>query len=202
MRRGASVVVAAVVATAAAPGATDAQSTRQPHSPADVRFMQGMLHHHAQAVVMAALVPTRTERADLRALAQRIDVSQVDEMELMRLWLRDRGEPVPDVTPRGARDTAGAHAAHEAPGAAGLMPGMLSAAELERLANAHGPTFDRLFLEAMIKHHEGALVMVRELFAKPGAGQETAIFSFASDVDADQRAEIARMRKLLAALPR
>ncbi len=188
--------IAVAVAALTLPSMARAQTTSQAHAPADSRFMQQMLHHHAQAVVMAALVPTRSERADLRLLAQRIDVSQVDEMELMRRWLRDRGAPVLDVGPRGE------HGAHDVPDTPILMPGMLSAVELERLANARGPAFDRLFLEGMIKHHEGALVMVRELFATPGAGQETGIFSFASDVDADQRAEIARMRKLLAALPR
>ena len=176
---------------ALSPAEAGAQSAATQHTPADVKFMQGMIQHHAQAVQMVALVPQRTQRQDLKLLAMRIDVSQTDEMEMMRLWLRDRGEAVPDT---------GAHAGHGAHGGHGLMPGMLSPEEMEALARATGAEFDRLFLEGMIKHHEGALAMVEELFATPGAGQETAIFSFASDVDADQRAEIDRMRKLLATL--
>lgn len=173
------------------PAAAHAQSAATQHTPADVAFMQGMIQHHSQAVRMVALVPSRTQRPDLKLLAMRIDVSQTDEMEMMRLWLKDRGQAVPD---------SGAHAGHGAHGGHGLMPGMLSPEEMAALERATGAEFDRLFLEGMIKHHEGALVMVEELFATPGAGQETAIFSFASDVDADQRAEIDRMRKLLAVI--
>lgn len=173
------------------PAAAHAQSAATQHTPADVAFMQGMIQHHSQAVQMVALVPSRTQRPDLKLLAMRIDVSQTDEMEMMRLWLKDRGQAVPD---------SGAHSGHGAHGGHGLMPGMLSPEEMAALERATGAEFDRLFLEGMIKHHEGALVMVEELFATPGAGQETAIFSFASDVDADQRAEIDRMRKLLAVI--
>ena len=74
---------------------------------------------------------------------------------------------------------------------------MLTPEEMARLAAAKGPAFDKLFLEDMIRHHEGALVMVRELFATPGAGQESEIFTFASDIEADQRMEIARMVAML-----
>jgi uncharacterized protein (DUF305 family) len=166
------------------------------HTAADVRFMQGMIHHHAQAVAMAALVPSRTARQDLTMLAQRIDVSQVDEMAMMRQWLRDRDEEVPAE--------ASAHAAHGEHGAmtAPLMPGMLSAEEMAALERSTGDAFVRRFLEGMIKHHQGAITMVRALFATPGAAQETAIFSFAADVESDQQAEIDRMRKLLATLGR
>lgn len=186
----------AVLCGAALPATARAQRpapvvTTPPHTTADVKFMQGMIQHHAQAVTMAALVPRRTTRMDLAMLAQRIDVSQVDEMEWMRNWLKDRGEPVPATV---GHET---HAAHDG---GAMMPGMLSAAEMSALEHATGTEFERLFLSGMIKHHEGAIVMVRELFATPGAGQESMIFGFASDVDADQRAEIARMRRLLAAL--
>lgn len=184
-------LVALAALPAVAPVAAQAQSAATQHTPADVAFMQGMIQHHAQAVAMVALVPARTQRQDLKLLALRIDVSQADEMEMMRLWLKDRGQPVPDT---------GAHAGHGAHGGHGLMPGMLTPEEMAALERARGSEFDRLFLEGMIKHHEGALAMVEALFATPGAGQETAIFSFASDVDADQRAEIDRMRKLLATL--
>jgi uncharacterized protein (DUF305 family) len=153
-------------------------------TPADVKFMQGMIHHHAQAVDMTGLLPTRTESEDLKKLALRITLSQEDEMKMMREWLQARGQEVP-----------GEHA-HHMPGAP-MMPGMLTAEEMARLAAAKGAEFDRLFLEGMIKHHAGALTMVEELFATSGAGQESEIFAFASDVEADQRMEIDRMGAML-----
>lgn len=153
-------------------------------TPADVKFMQGMIGHHAQAVEMTALLPSRTSRDDMKMLALRIDVSQADEIKMMQHWLEVRGQPLPDPH------------AHHMHGAT-LMPGMLSQEEMARLAAARGAEFDRLFLEGMIKHHEGALTMVQELFSTPGAGQEGDIFAFASDVDADQRMEIDRMRSML-----
>ena len=153
-------------------------------TPADVRFMQGMIGHHAQALDMTALVPAHAGSDAIRKLAQRIEISQADEIKMMQEWLARRGQKVPDQH------------AHHAPGAP-LMPGMLTAEEMSRLAQARGPEFDRLFLELMIKHHEGALTMVQDLFAQPGAGQESDVFAFASDVDADQRMEIDRMRAAL-----
>ena len=155
------------------------------HTPDDVRFMQGMIGHHAQALEMTALLATRTDSEDMRKLAHRIELSQADEIKMMQNWLTRRGEPLPDPH------------AHHRPGAP-LMPGMLTADEMSRLAAASGPAFDQLFLEFMIKHHAGALIMVEELFARPGAGQDSEIFAFASDVDADQRMEIERMRAMLA----
>jgi uncharacterized protein (DUF305 family) len=149
--------------------------------------MQGMIGHHAQALEMTALVGTRTHRDEMRLLARRIELSQADEIALMRGWLQRRAEPVPSEH------------AHHVPGAT-LMPGMLSPEEMDRLAAATGAEFDRLFLELMIKHHDGALTMVSELFANPGAGQEPEIFGFASDVDADQRIEIDRMSAMLSEL--
>jgi uncharacterized protein (DUF305 family) len=162
----------------------DAPATAPRHTEADVRFMRGMIAHHAQALEMTALLRTRTANSQMKLLAQRIDVSQTDEIKLMRQWLQSRGLPAPDDH------------AHHAPGAA-PMPGMLSLAEMEKLAAATGPEFDRLFLESMIRHHEGALLMVRQLFESPGAGQDADIFAFASDVEADQQAEIGRMRGML-----
>ena len=156
-------------------------------TPADVTFMQGMIHHHGQAVDMTQLLATRTNSEDMKKLALRIEVSQNDEMKMMRRWLAARGQEVP-----------GEHA-HHMPGAP-MMPGMLSAEEMARLAAAKGTEFDRLFLEGMIKHHAGALTMVQELFASPGAGQDSEIYAFASDVDADQRMEIDRMAAMLAAI--
>jgi uncharacterized protein (DUF305 family) len=154
------------------------------HTAADVRFMQTMVGHHAQALEMVALLQSRTQREDMRLLAHRIELSQQDEIMLMQRWLQMRGEQVPD-----------AHAHHAA--GAPLMPGMLTPEEMGRLAAARDKEFDRLFLEFMVKHHEGALVMVSELFSSPGAAQESDIFSFATDIDADQRIEIARMGAML-----
>ena len=162
----------------------DAARLRPGVSAADVKFMQGMIGHHAQAVDMTGLLKTRTTNPAMRNLGERIEVSQADEMKMMREWLESHGAAVP-----------GEHA-HHAPGAP-LMPGMLTAEEMERLASASGDSFDKLFLEYMIKHHEGALVMVRDLFATPGAAQDADIYAFASDVNADQRMEIARMSAML-----
>ena len=153
-------------------------------TPADVTFMQGMIHHHSQALDMTALLFTNSHSDEMKLLARRIDISQRDEIGFMRHWLSVRGAEVP-----------GEHA-HHMPGAP-LMPGMLTPPEMERLAAAKGPEFDRLFLEGMIKHHGGALTMVQELYATPGAGQEAEMFAFATDVDADQRMEIARMSAML-----
>ncbi|HLM68601.1 MAG TPA: DUF305 domain-containing protein, partial [Longimicrobium sp.] len=154
------------------------------------RFMQHMMAHHAQARVMTAMVRQRSTRPEIRLIAERIDVSQDDEMRQMRSWLRRHGAEMP------ATD---AHAAH---GEHASMPGMLTEAELARLAAARGAGFDRLFLEYMIRHHEGAVTMVAQLFATPGAAQSSEMYGFATDVNADQRAEIARMRALLSTIPR
>jgi len=161
-----------------------ADLSRVQYTSADVKFMQGMIHHHAQALDMTALIPTRTASDDMHKLGSRIEISQSDEIKMMQHWLDTRGQEVPSEH------------AHHMPGAT-LMPGMLTPAEMERLAAAKGTEFDRLFLEFMIKHHEGALIMVKELMSVPGAGQESEIFAFASDVDADQRMEIERMSAML-----
>ena len=162
-----------------------------PHTPADVRFMQGMIPHHAQALEMAALIPERTDHEGLRLLGRRIEISQRDEIAWMTRWLENRGEAAPMM---------GAGHAHGL-GEGELMPGMLSREEMAALAAARGADFDRLFLEGMIKHHQGALIMVAELFTSPGGGQETEIFRFAADVDADQDMEILRMQEMLNRIP-
>jgi uncharacterized protein (DUF305 family) len=159
---------------------------------ADTRFMQGMIAHHAQAVEMVALIPTHSSRANMRLLGQRIDVSQRDEIAMMRRWLQDHHQDVPDADAHHERQSMSGHEM--------LMPGMLTNDQMTRLANATGAAFDTLFLEGMIQHHEGALAMVAQLFATAGAGQQSQVFAFATDVDADQRAEINRMRALLATL--
>jgi uncharacterized protein (DUF305 family) len=164
--------------------------------------MTGMIAHHAQALEMTGLVFARTGREDVRLLSRRIELSQQEEIRAMRRWLADRGLPAPDSQASASlpgamsgmvmqRDSA--H--HE------MMPGMLTPEQLVDLARASGPAFDRLFLEDMIRHHQGALEMVATLLATRGAAQEPETFRFASDVDADQRAEIARMQAMLAAAP-
>lgn len=171
-------------------------------SAADIAFMQGMIHHHAQALEMTALLYTRSADPAMKLLAKRIDVSQTDEIGMMRRWLLARGAEAPD--PLGA-----SAAGHAMPGMDGMdgmdmggaptmmMPGMLTAAQMKALAAAKGPAFDKLFLEGMIQHHGGALVMVAELLKAPGAVQDADIGDFASHVDADQRMEIIRMSAML-----
>ena len=154
------------------------------YTPAEIQFVQGMIGHHMQALEMTELLPARTERGDMQLLAKRIEISQADEIDMMREWLKARGAALPDPH------------AHHAPNAA-LMPGMLSPTEMQRLASAKGAEFERLFLEFMIRHHDGALIMVEELFGAAGAGQQSDIYSFASDVEADQRMEIERMSAML-----
>lgn len=170
-------------------------SARTHFTDADVRFMNGMIHHHAQALEMTRLVPARTETSSIRILAARITNAQRDEIELMRRWLRDRGQAVPEVH---ITDTA--VMVHGAGGHAGHMPGMLSATQLRELAAVSGPAFDRLFLELMIQHHQGAVTMVQELFATDGAAQDEDAFRLASDVHVDQVTEVTRMELMLAAM--
>jgi len=154
---------------------------------ADIKFMQGMIGHHAQALEMVALLKTRSRSDDMKKLALRIELSQDDEINMMQRWLQVRGQQVPNRT------------AMHAHGAT-LMPGMLTEDEMKQLATANGAEFDRLFLEGMIKHHGGALAMVADLLNTPGAAQESDVFSFVSDVEADQRMEIDRMGAMLATI--
>ncbi|MBA3269354.1 MAG: DUF305 domain-containing protein [Acidobacteria bacterium] len=158
-----------------------------PFTDADVKFMQGMIGHHAQALEMTALLYDRSSNPDMKLLAKRIEVSQLDEIQMMKGWLTGRRQSLPDEHAHHAGDHA-------------LMPGMLTLAQMQELTAAKGVDFDRLFLQGMIRHHGGALTMVQELFSKPGAGQDGEIFAFASDVDADQRMEMDRMGAMLALL--
>jgi uncharacterized protein (DUF305 family) len=199
-------LAAAPVSPAAAQAAAPATRTAPRAHPADVRFMQGMIAHHAQAITMSALIPARSTRQAMRLMGERITVSQRDEIAAMSEWLRAHGEAVPDTSDAAAHGGHGGHAGHAMPGAApgadsAAMPGMMTPAEMAALAAARDVAFERLFLQSMIRHHEGALVMVKQLFASTGAAQDGTVFRLASDVDADQRAEIARMRALIAALP-
>ena len=188
---------------------------------ADVRFMQGMIPHHAQALEMTALVERHATTEAVRRMALRMEISQRDEIALMERWLRERDQAVPDW--RGGMEHGVARSMSMADGASGggtvgsghgghaagagapgegmagmaMMPGMLTPAQMDRLRDARGAAFDRLFLESMIQHHQGAIVMVRDLFTARGGGQESEIFQFASHVDADQTAEIERMQGVL-----
>jgi uncharacterized protein (DUF305 family) len=157
------------------------------YSPADVSFLQGMIPHHAQALEMTALVRQHATTNAVKQMGLRMEISQRDEIALMETWLRDHGEP---ITMPGMSGMAGMH----------MMPGMLTPEQMRTLANARGVEFDRLFLEYMIQHHQGAVQMVAKLFATSGAGQESTIFKFAEDVDADQTMEIQRMQGILATL--
>jgi uncharacterized protein (DUF305 family) len=199
--RALAVIAAAACATAtqqstspspAAPATAD--SGRSAYTAADVAFMTGMIHHHAQAVVMASWAPTHGASQSVRAMSERIVVGQRDEIVLMERWLRERGEPVPD-TGRGASHQMMPGMDHST-----LMPGMLSAEQMAQLDRARGPEFDRLFLTFMIQHHQGAITMVDRLFGSQGGGEVEPVFRIASDVYADQTTEIDRMQKMLAAL--
>lgn len=185
------------------------------HNAADVAFVQGMILHHAQAVVMSSWAPTHGESPALKTLASRIALSQRDEITMMQQWLEERHLPVPDplhMLPGAAHDStmkAMSMPGMSMGGMTGMpgmqmhgdsmprMPGMLTPAQMRELEAAHGAAFDRLYLTDMIGHHEGALQMVATLFHTPGAGQQADLFGFATDVDAGQRVEIARMQALL-----
>ena len=146
------------------------------YSPADALFMQDMIPHHHQAIEMAALVADRTNRQELLDVAGRINASQGDEIEFMQQWLRERGERVPDPTEHGAM-----HTDHK-------MAGMATPEQMAELANAESTAFDRLFLQLMITHHEGAVTMVEELLEQPGSAYDPVLFEFTTDVTNDQTA--------------
>ena len=166
-----------------------------PYTPADVHFMQGMIHHHAQAVVMARWAESHGARPDVVTLCKRIDVSQRDEIRTMQTWLHDRHLDAPNPDFR-YPDTGMAGMPGMSSGSP-LMPGMLTAEQMAALDKARGKDWDRLFLVDMIQHHLGALTMVDELFDAKGAAQDDRVFKFASDVNSDQTAEIGRMRAML-----
>jgi uncharacterized protein (DUF305 family) len=165
---------------------------RQPYSTADVEFMAGMIPHHAQAVLIAGWAPSHGARPEVRVLCERMVVAQRDEIDLMRNWLRDRGEAVPnaDATHHRMKMNGVEHDM--------LMPGMLSPDELKQLDKARNAEWDRLFLTFMIRHHEGAIKMVDDLFNAYGALQDEDMYKFASDLYADQTTEIDRMHQMLA----
>ena len=155
------------------------------YSAGDVMFLQGMISHHAQAMEMSALVESRSNRETMNLMAERISLSQDDEISMMQDWLRERDLDVPGTD------------AHHADGY-NLMPGMLTSEDMAQLEVASGDQFDRLFLEFMIQHHEGALEMVENLLDQRGAAQDPVLYAFTSDVTSDQSAEIDRMDLMLA----
>src|SRR5436309_2482488 len=170
------------------------RATLPPSSPKDVEFMQGMIMHHAQAVEMTALIESSTQNKELRLLGARISHSQSEEIRFMKRWLEARGEstemPMPKMS---GMDMPGMDMSSQPM----LMPGMLTQKQMEALKKAKGPEFDQLFLTGMIQHHNGALIMVKDLFDTAGAGQDAELFNFATDVDTGQRAEIRIMQGLL-----
>lgn len=166
------------------------KGTLPPRSQADVDFMQGMIMHHSQAIEMTALISSHTKNKDLRSLGARISSSQSGEIKFMQRWLVARGEEMSMAMPgMPDMDRSGRPMA--------LMPGMLTGEQMEALRKANGAEFDRLFLTGMIQHHNGALIMVKDLFDTAGAGQDADIFNFATDADNTQRAEIRIMQSML-----
>jgi len=198
-------LTAAEVAHGDSAGIAEAQrdSMRLPYTAADVAFMTGMIGHHSQAIVMAKMAPSHGASPAVETLCERIINAQRDDIVLMQRWLRYRRQPVPMVDTSGmammpGRMMPGMVMEGDHPMA--LMPGMLTADQLKALDAARGPAFDRLFLTDMIQHHRGAVGMVKQLFETTGAGQDEAVFKFASDVNVDQTTEIARMEKMLVML--
>lgn len=171
---------------------TTTRPTLPPYSPADVQFMQGMIIHHAQAVEMTALIESHTKNKELQTLGARISRSQSDEISLMKRWLAVRGEPISPALPEMSHmevSHMGMSSHH--------MPGMLTPKQMEALKKAKDREFDQLFLKGMIQHHNGALIMVKDLFDTAGAGQDAELFNFATEVDSGQRAEIKIMQTML-----
>lgn len=192
----ASLTFAGAIASGQAPerptsGDGRAGGSQQVPTAADVHFMTGMISHHAQAVVMAGWAPSHGASPRVLALCDRIMVSQRDEIKYIQTWLRDRHDPVPQVDSQGGVTMAGMDQPM-------IMPGMLTPAQMTELDRARGPDWDRLFLQDMIMHHEGAITMVQDLMHSYGAAQDPLLFGFATDVNANQTAEIERMNRMLA----
>jgi uncharacterized protein (DUF305 family) len=182
---------AAAQSEAAAVARAKADSLRNPYTAADVQFMQGMIGHHSQAIVMAGWAPSHGANSSVRVLCERIINAQQDEILTMQTWLGDRHQMVPQATPGPMKMMVNGKEQEM------LMPGMLTAEQMHQLDLARGPDFDKLFLTDMIQHHRGAVSMVKDLFGTYGAGQDEVIFKFASDVNVDQTTEIARMERML-----
>jgi uncharacterized protein (DUF305 family) len=178
------------------------RATLQPPSAKDVEFMQHMIVHHAQAVEMTALIDSHTENKELRTLGARISRSQSDEIKFMQRWLAARGEPTSaPMANMAGMDMSSHRMTEQMSGHEMLMPGMLTAKQMDALRKAKGEEFDQLFLSGMIQHHNGALMMVKDLFDTAGAGQDAELFNFTTEVDSGQRAEIKIMQNMLGEKP-
>ena len=179
------------------------QEAMSRYTQAEVDFMTGMIGHHAQALIMSALAETNGASPTILVLTSRIINAQNDEIATMQRWLRDRNEPVPEVHIDGLNlmiHIPGAETDRDMHMHDHMMPGMLTQEQLQELSDAVGPDFDRLFLTYMIQHHKGATTMVEDMFAQDGAGNDEAAFKLASDIQADQSTEIARMEGMLEAM--
>ena len=176
-------------------------ATLPPSSAKDVEFMQGMIMHHAQAVEMTALIESHTTNKNLRLLGARISHSQSEEIKFMKRWLEARGEPTEMPMPKMSGMDMSGMAGMGMPSQPMLMPGMLTARQMDALRKAKSAEFDQLFLTGMIQHHNGALIMVKDLFDTAGAGQDAELFNFTTDVDSGQRAEIRIMQTMLQEKP-
>ena len=168
-----------------------ADSTKWPYTKADIDFMSGMIHHHAQAIVMANLAPTNGAGSAVSILTGRVINAQTDEIHVMQQWLRERNQPVPEPNPKGMKMVMDG-VEHVMP-----MPGMLTDAQMDTLKAARGKQFDEYFLRYMIQHHQGAVTMVKTLINSRGAALDETVFKVASDINVDQETEIARMQKML-----
>lgn len=168
-----------------------ADSANWPYTQADIDFMSGMIHHHAQAIEMAKLAPTNGASSSISTLSGRVINAQTDEIHVMQQWLRDRNQPVPEPNPKGMKMVMNG-VEHVMP-----MPGMLTDAQMDTLTAARGKQFDEFFLRYMIQHHQGAVTMVKTLISSRGAALDETVFKVASDINVDQETEIARMQKML-----
>ena len=200
-----TVFVAAVLVAAACTSATSQSrpgqlsgvekarldSTKWPYTQADIDFMSGMIHHHAQAIEMAKLAPTNGAGSSVSILTGRVINAQTDEIRVMQQWLRDRNQTVPEPNPKGMTMVMNG-VEHVMP-----MPGMLTDAQMDTLKAARGKDFDQYFLRYMIQHHQGAVTMVKTLISSRGAALDETVFKVASDINVDQETEIARMQKML-----
>lgn len=171
-----------------------ADSAKWPYTKADIDFMSGMLHHHAQAIEMAKLAPTNGAGSSVSILTGRVINAQTDEIHVMQQWLRERNQPVPEPNPKGMKMVMDG-VEHVMP-----MPGMLTDAQMDTLKAARGKQFDEYFLRYMIQHHQGAVTMVKTLINSRGAALDETVFKVASDINVDQETEIARMQKMLFSL--
>ncbi|HEY3747131.1 MAG TPA: DUF305 domain-containing protein [Gemmatimonadaceae bacterium] len=185
-------ILLAVFTAASAPVTDTTVDAQHDYTAADIQFMDGMIAHHAQALLMAGWAESHGASPAVLTLTSRITNAQKDEIAAMQKWLRDRHQPVPEADPHGMMMNMNGMQ-HEM-----LMPGMLTESQLKQLDEARSKDFDRLFLTFMIQHHRGAVTMVNDLFGTNGAAQDITVYKMASDISADQTTEIERMQKMLA----